>query len=376
MIFDYIFSGYGLSAMILIERLALDGRLDGKSVLVIDRENEPDKTWCFWEKGPGAFDEILEKQWERALFRSDTDVEILRREYVYKMIKPVALRQFVRKRLEGLDQITFVSAVVKSVRDMGENAKVNTDSGPFTGRKVFNSIVAEWPDSKEFPLLLQHFAGWEVTTKHRSFTPGTAIFMDFTVPQLGNTRFVYVLPLSETRAIVEYTLFSPSALEKREYEAGIANYLQAGGITDYTIQGKESGVIPMTSYPFSKHNTKNMLNIGTAGGWTKPSTGYTLMYALKRAAAVSGFLQSGNPDFSKFKTSNRFAWYDRIFVSVLYCDNASGKQIFSSLFKKCPPELVLRFLREETTVFEDLKILAACPKRLFLKQALRLYFKR
>ena len=38
----------------------------------------------------------------------------------------------------------------------------------------------------------------------------------------------------------------------------------------------------MTSFKFWKLNTSRVLNIGTAGGWTKASTGYTFRNASKK----------------------------------------------------------------------------------------------
>ena len=92
---------------------------------------------------------------------------------------------------------------------------------------------------------------------------------------------MYVLPTSTTEALLEYTLFSKNLLSKEEYEAEIQKYIENLGITEYEIIEKEEGNIPMTCYPFWKHNTKNIVNIGSAGGWTKASTGYTFKNASK-----------------------------------------------------------------------------------------------
>ena len=86
---------------------------------------------------------------------------------------------------------------------------------------------------------------------------------------------MYVLPFSKTQALVEYTLFSAELLKDEEYEAAIKDYLLQLGVKDYKITEKEQGSIPMTAYPFWKHNSSNILHIGTSGGWTKASTGFT-----------------------------------------------------------------------------------------------------
>jgi len=93
---------------------------------------------------------------------------------------------------------------------------------------------------------------------------------------------MYVLPTSANEALLEYTLFSKDLLAKEEYETEIQNYIQKLGITEYEIIEKEQGNIPMTCYPFWQHNSKNILNIGSAGGWTKASTGYTFKNTVKK----------------------------------------------------------------------------------------------
>jgi len=375
MIYDYIFCGFGLSAMLVLDRFADDGLLSGKTVLIVGNDSRQDRTWSFWENGAGRYDGLLTKRWANAVFKSNFRTGILERGNSYKMLEPHRLGKAVSDRLKEFPGIEFRTENVESVIDNGESVKVRTNIGTYIGKKVFNSIPKEIFPSRKHPLLLQHFIGWMVETPDNHFNPDEATFMDFSIPQSGNTRFIYVLPMSKTKALVEYTLFSPATLDESEYESGIRHYLETIGIKEYTIEKKESGVIPMTAYPFWKNNTKNVLNIGTAGGWTKPSTGYTLIYAMKRSAQLSDFTSNPDADFTKFHRTSRFTWYDRIFVSILYNENAKGKYIFSTLFRRADPGTILRFLREESTIREDLIVLASCPKRLFIWHVLR-HFRR
>jgi len=375
MVYDYIFCGYGLSAMLILDKLASDGLLAGKSVLVLDNGLRTSKTLCFWEHGNGDFDAILEKSWPKAIFRDQTEFEILQNQNTYKMLNPARLEIVVNQKLKSFPGIEVRKEQVTGFRDNGHYGSVSTTTGKYSSHKIFNSVPQKIESSHRYPLLLQHFRGWLVETQKPSFTEDCATFMDFSIGQNGATRFIYVLPLSPTKALVEYTLFSPDLLDKQEYDSGIEAYLRSKGIRDYKISGTEDGVIPMTAYPFWKNNSANILNIGTAGGWTKPSTGYTLMYAQKKAGKVVQLLKSGTVDFTRFHKSDRFLWYDKIFISVLYYQNASGKHVFSTLFKRADPSLILRFLREETNLLQELVILASCPKRLFLKHLIKSIFR-
>jgi lycopene beta-cyclase len=168
-------------------------------------------------------------------------------------------------------------------------------------------------------------------------------------------------------------LFSKELLPKSEYEYEIVKYIEKLGISEYEIVEKEQGNIPMTSYKFWKHNTKNILHIGSAGGWTKASTGYTFKNTTKKVKKLVSFLQ-GNSDFRKFHKKDKFWFYDLLFIDVLFRRNDLGSKVFSSLFKKGNPSIVFKFLDEETTFWEDLKIIWKCPKDLFVRALFERFF--
>jgi lycopene beta-cyclase len=222
-------------------------------------------------------------------------------------------------------------------------------------------------------LVQQHFIGWFIKSKEAVFTEDCPTFMDFSVAQKGNTRFMYVLPVSETEALLEYTLFSKELLSKEEYENEIQNYIQKLEISNYKILEKEAGNIPMTCYPFWKQNTRNVLNIGTAGGWTKASTGYTFRNSDKKSSELVSFLET-QTDFRKFHKKTKFWWYDLLLLDILDQKNETGAAIFSALFRKGNPQLIFKFLDEETSFWEDLQVIWKCPKGIFIEALLRRIF--
>ena len=177
---------------------------------------------------------------------------------------------------------------------------------------------------------------------------------------------MYVLPFSETEALLEYTLFSKDLLSKKEYEDEIKNYIEKLGIKNYEILEKEKGNIPMTSYKFWNKNSKNIINIGSAGGWTKASTGYTFKNASKKSKALVSFLLEEN-DFRKFHKRDKFWFYDLLLLDILDKKNQVGSSIFSAMFKKGNPSLIFKFLDEETSFAEDIRVILKCPTGLFLK---------
>jgi lycopene beta-cyclase len=165
-------------------------------------------------------------------------------------------------------------------------------------------------------------------------------------------------------------LFSEKLLTENNYDEAIKAYLNALDTGAYKIERFEKGNIPMTCFLFDKLNSKNTIRIGSAGGWTKASTGFTFKNTDRISARLVNFLKEEN-DFRKFKTRNRFWFYDLILLDVLSADNQQGAFIFSSVFSKNKPQSVFRFLDEQSTFFEELKIILSCPKKPFINAFLR-----
>jgi len=383
--FNYIFTGTGLSALMTVYKMVLSGKFSDKSILLLDEDAKKtnDRTWCFWAKEETLWNSVISKKWDSALFanedfRRDLDLN----SYQYNQIRGLDFYNFVFDELSKHQNVTFLNEKVTDINELETHVFVGTEDNRYTCDYLFNSIYTKAfaLSQAKYPVLQQHFVGWFVKSETEIFNPDQATFMDFSVEQRGNTRFMYVLPISKTEALVEYTLFSEDLLAKEEYENEIQIYLRNLGADQYTIVEKEQGSIPMTCFPFWKKNTKRVLNIGTAGGWTKASTGYTFRNSDKKSSELVAFLDpssdaSGYLKMSTFYKKNRFWFYDLLLLDILYRHNELGSTIFSSMFKKGNPSLIFKFLDEETTLTEDLKVILKCPKMPFIKALFRVIFK-
>lgn len=370
--YDYIIIGAGASGLMLANALGIDPYFKDKTVLLIDKDAKKtnDRTWCFWEKNEGDFDTIIAKSWNQIHFYSeDFGVNHKIAPYKYKMLRGLDFYNSFLDKIQSYGNITFLQDMVTGVADHINYVDVTTQSEGFRATKVFNSIFHYklLHQQTKYPVLQQHFLGWFIKSDKPIFNPENATFMDFSIPQKGNTRFMYVLPFSKTEALVEYTLFSAETLDEQEYEDAIKKYIKENlKCTNYEIVEKEKGNIPMTNYNFSAKNTENILHIGVAGGWAKASTGYTFMNTNRKTKELVAFLKKNKP-LSLFSHKDRYWYYDLLLLDILYKDNSKGRRIFESLFKGSSPQLIFKFLDEETNIGEDLKIISSCPKSYFLK---------
>jgi lycopene beta-cyclase len=376
--YDYIFTGSGLAALMTVYKMAQSEAFKEKSILLLDENSKKtnDRTWCFWQTQNGNWEKAISKKWDSALFaNADFTRDLDLHPYQYKMIQGLDFYNQVFEFILNEKNISYVNQKVTDINELKNHVFVATEKETYTCDTVFNSIYnkAEVESQTKYPVLQQHFIGWFIKSKEPVFNPSQATFMDFSVEQKGNTRFMYVLPTSTTEALLEYTLFSHDLLAKEEYEREIEKYIQKLGIKNFEIIEKEQGSIPMTCYPFWKKTTKRVINIGTAGGWTKASTGYTFKNSDKKSTQLVAFLQK-NRNLQEFHKKTKFWFYDLLLLDILDKHNELGASIFSSMFKKGNPTLIFKFLDEETTFFEDLTIIVKCPKTLFMKALFRSFF--
>jgi lycopene beta-cyclase len=370
-VYDYIIAGAGCAGLSLAMRIVENENLKSKSILIVDRspKNVNDRTWCFWERKAGFFEELVYHQWQQLKFgdaKGDFVMDLM--PFRYKLIKGIDFYNHCLATLRTAPNVTFLQEQVDSIFSDTETGIVAAGK-KYTSHYVFNSIYRLPELKKRQYLLLQHFKGWYVKCETTAFNPKVATLMDFNVPQHNGTAFVYVLPTSEKEALIEFTVFSAEVLDDEAYDESLRNYILGTlKICKYEVVEREFGVIPMTNVPFASAS-KNIINIGTAGGNTKSSSGYTFQFIQKHSEAIIKKLENHkNP---KVKPANsRFSFYDSVLIDVLHQRRLPGDLIFSNFFRKNKVQDVLQFLDNESNIVQEMKIITSLPVLPFLKAAL------
>ena len=353
-----------------------ESSLRDKKTLIVDRDakDKNDHTWCFWEKEKGAFEEIVYRKWKGFWFHgtrgfsSFLDLD----DYSYKMIRAVDFYAYVFERIKQNPNFMFLQADIQQI----ENDVVTTDKGEFTAKEyVFDSFTRKTYDNPQYQNLWQHFRGWLIETDDNVFDPDEPTLFDFRVEQKGECRFFYVLPFSSNKALIEFTVFSDNLLEQSEYEFYLRSYIAENlNAANYKIKETESGVIPMSDEPHVTFPFEKTIRIGTAGGFVKPSTGYSFQKTQRRLRKLIEELQV--PD-SRFQIpDSRFGnwknYLDSVLLNVLLTKKHGANDVFTYLFSRNKPAQVFKFLDEDTTVFEDFQIMKTVPRFPFLKAAVEI----
>ncbi|MFT4032845.1 MAG: lycopene cyclase family protein [Siphonobacter sp.] len=374
--YDIIIAGGGMAGLSLAYYLNHSSLCD-KKILIIDREEKKknDRTWGFWEQHDSAFESILHRKWAYAWFHGTNEYseKLELAPYSYKLLRGIDFYTFVQNDLAQNPNIKFLYASIDSIQSVNDGISVQTTEGSFWAYWCFDSTQPILSSAKENnQTLLQHFKGWVIQTNQPVFDADTPVMMDFRISQQEECRFVYVLPSSPTRALVEFTLFSPTLLNPEDYDEALRNYLnQFLKISNYQIIEEESGSIPMTDVRVSEQPQPHHIRVGSSGGYTRASTGYTFARTQKRLQKIVQNLEKS------FATSPlegapvlaRFHFYDRVFLNVFLHKRHSAADLFSKLYRRNSAACIFRFLDEQSSLREDLSVIWSMPTYPFTRAA-------
>lgn len=373
--YDYIIAGAGASGLSLVWNLMHRKELQGRSILLADRSLEPlrDKTWCFWDDSYVPFDDLIYHTWHTlAVHFPDAQFSDRLKTYSYHCVRSNDYAGKILRMARKSPSVTLLEADIKSfafesgAADSPGQAVMHTSEGTFTAGQIFQSALRppDFHQLKRDLSLLQHFSGWHIRTDKDVFDPGTATFMDFDVPQDDGVTFVYVLPFSNRDALVEYTLFSPEVISDEAYRQGLEEYIDRRlGLApgSYEIEYTEKGVIPMEDRRYPARYCRNVWNMGTMGGLTKPSTGYTFTRIQQHTSAVAEALSRGQDPPDNIMSPYRFRAYDMLLLYNLHRNPKTSVTIFRELFRNNRFDNILRFLEEDTWLHQDMRIMVTLP---------------
>ncbi|WNJ18385.1 lycopene cyclase family protein [Pontibacter sp. G13] len=371
MTYDYLIAGAGAAGLSLLTYLLEEPALADKQILLIDRDQKRtnDRTWCFWQEADGPFESVVLRKWDHLYFHSPKMDKLMNiSPYSYKMIRGLDFYAYCFELIADHPNVTFIQDEIRSMEDN----RVICENGTYEARLIFNSAQYKINPKPHQHFLKQHFKGWFLKTEKPSFVVDEPVLMDFRVKQVDGCSFVYVLPLSETEALVEYTLFSPTVLEQPVYDDLLRDYIdQYLQLEEYTIEEEEFGVIPMTNAHLPMRKGAHIVNIGTAGGYSKPSTGYTFTFIQKFVQTIVQNLATGHdPLFGLEGSRAKYHFYDSVLLRVLKERELEAWRVFDAMFANLPEWMVLRFLDEDTHFGQEILVMNSVPLWTFLKAAL------
>ena len=369
-VFDYIIIGAGASGLHMALAMSRDSFFDDKSIGIIEKviEKTNDKTWSFWEEGPGQYDHILYNSWNKGHFKSlGKTIAFDLKSYRYKMLKSIDFYKYAFSEIERRSNISIISDSIIGLEERHDSVIVKSNLNEYIASHVFDSRLPKNFSPENSINILQHFKGWFIESESEVFDPTRFCMMDYNETKTPETAFMYILPFSKKRALVEYTYFTPNLVDDETYEKELKSYIKdVLNITSFKIEEVEKGIIPMTSYPFHTDSSNRITKIGTSGGWVKPSTGYSFKNAERFSLKVIENLKTNqNPTHKLFR--KRYKHYDKMFLYVLSQHNDYGQTLFYNMYSRNNIRDIFRFLDEKSSFVKELQIMATMTSYYFIK---------
>lgn len=371
--YDYIIAGAGAAGLSLAWKLLQAPLGDTAKVLIVDADLTPknDKTWCFWESQEPPFGDIIHQQWRRvevSTFGNRFTQEL--NEYRYYCLRSVDFRKKILNAIQSHPRFDLLESQITELTNSADRAILHTVDQTFEAQYIFQSCFDPWQEKDEprYPLV-QHFLGWEIQLAKPLFDEETITLMDFDETFEEGVAFIYLLPWSAQSGLIEYTIFSEHRVSEDFYKEKLSLYLNNRfnlKPLDYQVQRREFGKIPMEDRPSKSWYKPRILNLGTNGGLTKPSTGYTFRRIQEHSEAIVEGLHSngkplGTPSVWRYKA------YDLWLLQIIHDHPADALRVFNHLFQQNSMDEIFRFLGEETSLRQDLKIMSSVPYFPFLR---------
>ncbi len=370
--FDFVLVGGGLASSLVA--LALHAARPAARVLLIERGPTlgGNHTWSFHESDlAGDARTLVEPLVETSWSAHDVVFPLLQRRLSSKY------QSFGAPSLDSAVRASFAArasselALGQSVARVDGTSVTFDDGRVARGRVVVDGRGVSSNDDSLGAVFrggYQKFVGLELELTEDA--PRTLpLLMDARVEQLDGYRFVYVLPFTSRRVLVEDTYYSRSPrLDRAEIAARVLAYAESHGYRVGRVLREEHGVLPIPTHVTRSAEPNGPVRAGMRAGWFHPTTGYSLpmaaRFAIMAATCVPEELPERARAFSlRHEKNARFA---RFLNRLLFGAFApESRRHVLERFYTLPDDVIARFYALESTRWDHAHILCGRPPRGF-----------
>jgi lycopene beta-cyclase len=362
---EYVLVGGGLQNALIA--LALLERRPATKLTLVERETTlgGNHTWCFHESDvPPAARALLEPL-------------VVRRWPAYEVAFPGHRRRvpggYAALTSERLDAVVGAAlrAAPNARRLVGNAREVGPDHVTLDdGRRQQGRLVVDARGPEQAPRKArgyQKFLGLELALS-RADAPDVPRLMDATVEQIDGFRFVYVLPWSRDRVLVEDTYYSDGPdLDEALLRARVLDYAARAGLEVSGVVREERGVLPIPTR-LDPDRGVAPLRAGYGGGLFHPTTGYSLPVAVRLALFLAARPPEAVADvYARWLGAHRRQARFCLRLNRLFFSAFAPEQRRSVLerFYLLPEGTIRRFYALETSALDRARIVCGRPPRGF-----------
>lgn len=350
-------AGAGCAGTALALRL-LDYGYPGEIHLHDQRQSfDREQRWCFWGPAPEWLSPVVRHSWKSWNVQSAAgDIIIDAPTLPYQEIYGPDYFAWAQQRLRQSPRVHF---------HLGEALDLPSPNQQMEPGKYF--VDATGSATHCHADYWQSFLGWEVEWNGNVLDAHRATIMDHRAEGPGVT-FGYILPYSARRGLIELTCFDREPITRGVLEEQLQRYLAQYFPSRYSIRRREAGRLPMGVTGACFAAAPQHYRIGSAGGALRPSSGYGFLTLCRQADAAARAICKLPASYVGRPT--KYNALDAIFLRVLQRQPDFAGELFGQLFQHTPPDSLVRFLSDQSTWRDDLRVIAALPKWPFLRAVL------
>ena len=240
----------------------------------------------------------------------------------------------------------------------------------FAGKVVIDCrgpsrVLIEQATEEPFCGGFQKFYGFEIELQ-KDWPESYPVVMDACQNQTNGFRFMYSLPFSNRRVLVEDTQFSEdSKVYRAECLSNLEKFVRSKTNSAWKIVREEAGCLPMPLSHKSMPRDTLPLKGGYAGGFFHAATGYSFPLAVRFAQAVASVapervVESVAALVSENQSQARFA---RLLNRLLFRLVKPSKRwgIFQRFYRVLSDDTISRFYAHRFTKYDALRIVVGRP---------------
>lgn len=377
---DILILGGGCAGLSLALRLADYGENCPRTVILESRSHySNDRTWCFWDDGTAQLRELVQYRWPMVtLAQDERRVSVNCRTIPYAMIPAENFYAHATAALAETARVTLAmnEPVLGDPRKEGGLWRVETPRGARWAKYLIDARPQRLPE-RGAAVLWQSFSGYEIDSEVDCFDPGVARLMDFLPSKNGRITFIYLLPFSPRRALVEITILAPDPLGPEDLREELAAFIQSQvGGSGHSVLRSEHGVLPMGQAAFDRGADVSHVRVGVAAGGARAASGYAFQRIQHWANACATELIAGKPPLLHQPDSWITHAMDALFLRVLRAHPERAPELFLALFALQDPRQIIRFMSDHALMADYVAIILALPPWLFLREIPRLLWPR
>jgi len=355
--------GAGLSGMsVARELLKADPNLN---ITLFDRRTRlphPERTFCFFKESKTPPLPCRSFNWQTVMFRGASfERRIDVSSSPYTMIRGDDFFEQTLSNLESSGACFRWGCGEVSLDD----SSIKADGEVFSFDRV---IDAAFEATQSRSIMWQSFAGVWVTTDSELFDPSTATLMDLqeSSPE-APVSFLYVLPISKHRALLEHTTFSPTPLSKEYHLERCSMWLKKHAHGQVSLGETEHGLIPMGLHASRSHLE---MVVGSTAGMVRPATGYAFLATQEHARQIAHHILNRAP-----RAPRAYPWWltaaDVVFLRALLAAPEHGEYLMERLLSRSKDKALISFLAGSATFKEALSVWLSIPKSTMLRSLAR-----